>query len=261
MSILTAIPEKVGASILAAFNGYGSFFLYVKEVVIECFRGPFRKHLFFQQLHFIGNQSVFIVLLTSFFTGAVFALQIGIVFAIFRAEAIMGAATGKALTKELAPIMTAFLLAGRVGSAMTAEIATMKVNEQIDAMEAMAVNPISYLVVPRLLASMIMTPLLCGLFMIMGIFGAYVIGRATFNVDQGVFFEKIRWLLTARDIVHGLEKSFVFSIVIALVSCRFGLKAKNGARGVGLATTQSVVFILLNILAVDFVMTYFQIAH
>ena len=172
---------------------------------------------------------------------------------------MMGAANGKALTRELSPLITAFLLAGRGGAAITAEISTMKVNEQIDAMEAMGVSPISYLVAPRFIAALLMMPLLVGVFNFTGEIGSLTVGVFLFDVDQGVFFAKLIDMVTGKDIWCGMEKAVVFGAIISLLSCRFGLLAKGGAKGVGLATTNAVVSMLLVILGVDFLITYIQI--
>jgi len=186
-------------------------------------------------------------------------LQIGLVFRTFNAEGVMGIATATALTRELAPMMTAFLLTGRGGSAITAEIATMRVNEQVDAMEAMGVSPVHYLVVPRLIAFMVMMPILSGIFAFVGIFGSFVVGVLIFDVDQGMFFNRIVNELVPHDIVIGLQKSFIISIIIALIACQFGLRASGGAKGVGQATTTSVIVTMLAFLLVDFVYTFFQV--
>jgi phospholipid/cholesterol/gamma-HCH transport system permease protein len=249
----------VGRQTSDRLRAFGSFSLYIYDICRQAFTPPIRWDMIFQQLEFVGNQSLNIILLTGFFTGAVFALQIGGIFQIFRAESIMGAATAKALTREMAPLMTAFLLTGRAGSSMTAEISTMKVNEQIDAMEAMAVDPIHYLVVPRVIASMCIIPLLCGIFIFIGIFGAYVTGVAVFDVDVGVFIDRIKWMVEPRDIFNGLEKAFFFSMIISSMACRYGLKASGGAKGVGQATTTSVVATLLVILMCDVFITFVQL--
>jgi phospholipid/cholesterol/gamma-HCH transport system permease protein len=251
--------SSVGSWVTGRLTNLGAFGMYLYEICRQAVTPPIRWDLIFQHLEFVGNQSLNIILLTGFFTGAVFALQIGGIFQIFRAESIMGAATGKALTREMAPLMTAFLLTGRAGSAMTAEISTMRVNEQVDAMEAMAVDPIHYLVVPRMIASMIIIPLLCAIFIFIGTFGAFVTGVAVFDVDVGIFIDRIKWMVEARDIFNGLEKAFVFSIIIAAIACRHGLNASGGAKGVGRATTTSVVLTLLVILLCDVFITYVQL--
>jgi phospholipid/cholesterol/gamma-HCH transport system permease protein len=244
--------QKMGAEIAA-------FWHFVREIAKWTVRPPFRVALLFQQLEFIGNQSLNIILISGLAVGAVFGLQIGAIFSIFRAESLMGYVTAEALCRELAPLMTAILITGRAGSAMTAEIATMKVNEQVDAMEAMAVDPISYLVVPRVLASLVMVPMLCAIFIFIGIIGAYIAGVALFNVDQGLFVEKIVSIMEPKALVRGIIKAFAFSVIMAALACRYGLKASGGAKGVGIATTNSVVTTLLSVLFVDVVVTYFQV--
>jgi len=260
-------PQKIVMGSVSFFGKwligfYGEvriFFKFLREVCHWTFRRPFRINLIFQQLEFVGNQSLNIVLISGLAVGAVFGLQIGAVFQVFRAESLMGAATAKALCQELAPLVTAILLTGRAGSAMTAEISTMKVNEQVDAMEAMAVDPISYLVVPRFIAALLIIPLLCAVFIFVGVLGAYIAGVVLFNVDQGLFVEKVTLIVEPRDIWRGLVKSFVFSGIMAAIACKYGLNAKGGAKGVGIATTNSVVVTLLCILFVDVIITYYQI--
>ena len=171
----------------------------------------------------------------------------------------MGAANGKALARELSPMMTGFLIAGRGGAAITAEISTMKVNEQIDAMEAMAVDPISYLVVPRFIACTIILPILVGLFNFTGHMGSLIVGIFIFDVDLGVFFGKFEDMVTMSDVFSGFQKGAAFGVVIALLACQFGLNASGGAKGVGKATTNSVVTMLVVLLGVDFAITFFQI--
>jgi phospholipid/cholesterol/gamma-HCH transport system permease protein len=197
--------------------------------------------------------------LTALSTGAVFALQMAGLFRVFGAENMVGGATGIALTTELAPLIGGFVLAGRVGSAMCAEIATMVVREQIDAMEAMGVNPIHYLVVPRLIAAAVVMPLLIGIFMLVGMLGAFGVGVLIFGVDQGIFLDKMIALVEPSDIIKGLRKMFFFALIITVVSCRAGLGAEKGAKGVGIATTNAVIAALLGILFADFIISYLQL--
>lgn len=245
--------------ILQILTQIGELVLYFYEIFVQATKRPFRRTQVFRQIEFIGNQSLPIIAITSFFTGGVFGLQIGGIFTIFRAEGVMGGATGLALATELAPIISAFLLTGRVGASMTAEIATMAVNEQIDAIEAMGVSPIHYLVVPRVLASAIIMPVLCAIFMFMGVVGAYCIGVVIFEVDEGVFFENLVYFVEVQDMIKGLRKMFFFSFIISGIACRYGLNASKGAKGVGLATTDAVVNILLGVLCTDFVISYIEV--
>ena len=142
---------------------------------------------------------------------------------------------------------------------MTAEIATMKVNEQVDALESMGVDPQHYLVVPRVWASLCMIPLLCAVFMFMGMVGAFVVGITLYNVDRGVFLEKLVLIVATGDVFFGIRKALMFSFVISLVSCRYGLRASGGAKGVGVATTNSVVVSLILLLIVDFFMSFLEV--
>lgn len=240
-------------------ENFGKFILFFKEVLIKLFQKPLRLSLIFQQMEFIGNQSAFIITLTGFFTGAVFGLQLGGVFVIFLAENLLGGATGLALTKELAPLIGAFLLTGRAGSAITAEISTMVVNEQVDALEVMAVDPVNYLVVPRVWASLIVMPMLCGLFMFVGMIGAIFVSLSIYYVDFGIFWEKIIDLMEISDIISGLRKMFIFSFIISSIHCYFGLHAKGGAKGVGTATTNAVVTTLITLLIVDFFISFLEV--
>ena len=259
VNLIATLIGWFGRLVIAQHKEFRSFTHFVREILIWVVRPPFRLRLLFQQLEFIGNQSLNIIFVSAIAVGAVFGLQIGGVFQVFRAENLMGGATGKALCMELAPLVTAILLTGRAGSAMTAELATMRVNEQIDAMEAMAVDPISYLVVPRVLASMLMMPLLCAVFIFVGMIGAFGAGTLLFNVDQGQFFERLIKIVVAKDVWRGLIKAEVFSMIMASVCCRYGLNARGGAKGVGVATTNAVVVTLLGILGVDVVITYWQV--
>ncbi len=209
-------------------------------------------------MEYIGNQSLMILIGGAVAIGAVFGLQIGAVFSVFQAESMLGGITGKALCQELGPLVTTVLITGRAGAAMTAEIATMKVNEQVDAMEAMAVDPISYLVMPRFVAALVIMPLLCCVFIFVGIIGAYLAGSLLFNVDEGTFMSKISQLIETKDLWRGISKSFAFSGLMTTICCHFGLKASGGAKGVGNATTNAVVSTLLAVLGVDVVITYFQ---
>lgn len=170
----------------------------------------------------------------------------------------MGGATGIALATELAPLITGFLMAGRCGSAMTAEISTMVVTEQVTALESMGVDPIHYLVVPRFLACLIMVPLLCVVFNLVGMVGAYMTGVMIYEVDQGVFWDKVVELVEMEDVYFGLRKSLGFAAILGAIACLFGLRAGGGAKGVGRATTNSVVVSLILILFTDFVYSYVQ---
>lgn len=249
----------IGRVILGSKDGLGAILAFAGRASALILRPPYRGRIIFQQMAFLGNESVFIIMASGFFIGAVFSVQIGTVFGVFGAESMIGAATGKALSRELSPLLTGFLLAGRGGAAITAELATMKVNEQIDAMEAMAVDPISYLVSPRIVATVLIMPVLVAIFNVVGQLGALVVSQVLFDVDQGIFMERLVKVVNSKDIWSGLFKSVIFGYIVAIISCWYGMLAKGGAKGVGQATTDSVVTTLLVILFVDLIITYFQV--
>lgn len=249
----------MSSKFLDYFEAFGRFQIFSARIFkVMCTR-PFRFSLVIQHIYNFGVESVFIILLTAFFTGSVFGLQIGYVFSIFRAESLTGGASALALATELAPLVTGFLITGRVGAAITAEIATMVVTEQVEAIEAMGVDPIDYLVVPRIWASIFVMPLLCGLFMFMGITGVYMTSLGIYSIDPGVFVAKIISLVEVSDIISGLRKMFFFSFIISVLSCYEGLSAYGGAKGVGMATTQAVVKILMLILIFDLVISFIEV--
>jgi phospholipid/cholesterol/gamma-HCH transport system permease protein len=250
--------ETLGGVVRRQVIGLGRFTLLLHEVFFWMVRPPLRIQLIFKQFEFVGNKSLSIVTLSSLFTGAVLGLQIGKIFGIFKAEGLMGAATGKALALELAPVMCGFIVTGRAGAAMAAEIATMRVNEQLDAMEAMGVSPVSYLIVPRVIASTLMMPLLAAIFLFLGIVGCYILGLIMFKVDTSVFISQLQWLVWVSDIQKGLVKATVFGFILSTIACYKGFYARGGAKGVGDATTQAVVASLLTILIVDFFISLVQ---
>jgi phospholipid/cholesterol/gamma-HCH transport system permease protein len=258
-SKLTRAIEGFGVAVRHNVMGLGRYTLLVRSAGYWIVHPPLRTRLIFKQLEFVGNRSLAIIVLSSMFTGAVLGLQIGTIFGIFKAEGLMGAATAKAMALELAPVMCGFIVAGRAGAAMAAEIATMRVNEQIDAMEAMGVDPVSYLVVPRLISSVVMMPLLSGLFLFLGTIGTYIIGVLMFRVDTQVFMQQLKWLVDMGDVAKGLVKAGVFGFIIATVACYKGYHARGGAKGVGEATTAAVVASLLAILISDFFISLFQL--
>jgi phospholipid/cholesterol/gamma-HCH transport system permease protein len=249
---------NLGSMFVNLIGGLGRYTLLVGNIFYWMFRRPVRFRLIFRQLEFVGNKSLGIIFLSSLFTGAVLGLQIGKIFGIFKAEGLMGATTGKALALELGPVMCGFIVTGRAGAAMAAEIGTMRVNEQLDAMEAMGVDPVSYLVVPRVIGSVIMMPVLASIFLFLGVIGSYILGSALFHLDTKIFMENVRWLVWTSDIRKGLFKAAVFGFILSSIACYKGYYAKGGAKGVGEATTEAVVASLLAILIVDFFITYIQ---
>jgi phospholipid/cholesterol/gamma-HCH transport system permease protein len=206
-------------------------------------------------MEFVGVKSINVVILTGLFTGAVFALQSYYGFALFGAESLVSSTVALALTRELAPVLTSLMVTGRAGSAMAAEIGTMRVTEQIDALTAMAVNPLQYLVIPRMLAGIIMLPLLTVLANYIGILGSYVVGVKMLDINEGIFVQNIYNYLAMSDITMGLIKAAVFGLILSVVGCYHGYVTMGGAEGVGRSTTKAVVQACILILATDYFLT------
>ncbi|MFK7930517.1 MAG: MlaE family ABC transporter permease [Myxococcota bacterium] len=241
-----------GRSVLGFVEEFGRVGKIAALGFLNLFRLPLRLGLTIRQMEFIGVQSLPIIALTAFFTGAVFTLQSYRAFALFGAEGYVGGTVGISLAKELGPTLTGLLVAGRAGSAMAAEIGAMRVSEQIDALDAMAVDPINYLVKPRLLASAIVTPLLTGVFDIVGVIGSWVVATYVLGMDWPMFSVRLKEWVDWEDIGGGLIKGFVFGIIIAIVACYKGYYTTGGAEGVGKATTTSVVVASVSILVTNY---------
>lgn len=218
-------------------------------------RPPYRFRLWVEAMDFVGVGSIFIVGLTGLFVGMVFGIQLADGFRQFGAENQVGAVVGLALTRELAPVFSGLMVSSRAGSAMTTELGSMRVSDQIDALTTMAVNPVQYLVVPRLVAGLVMVPILTMLFNLVGIFGAWLVTVRLMGLDHGVFVDKVRWFVDAADILQGLIKAAVFGFTVALIACRHGFFAEGGAAGVGRATNRAVVQSAVSILLLDYVIT------
>jgi phospholipid/cholesterol/gamma-HCH transport system permease protein len=228
---------------------------FAGETVAWTVRPPFRPELILAQMAAIGVGSTFIVGTTGFFTGMVFALQVTYAMAQFGAEGYVGGSVALSLARELGPVLTALMVIGRSGSVIATELGTMRVTEQIDAMETMAVNPIQYLAVPRFIASLLMFPALTMLFDSIGYAGGYLMGIFVSQISPGPFIEHTRTMVETQDVVHGLFKSIIFGGVVALITCYRGYSAEGGARGVGEGTTRAVVMSSIAILVVDYALT------
>lgn len=250
-------PFLLAAS--SAISSIGQYAIFCLETIKRLFSKQISLRLVLSQMELVGVQSFWVIILASIMIGGVFGIQFGNIFRLFGAESMIGAAASFALSKELAPVVTAFLVTGRSGSAMAAEIATMKVNEQLDAMRIMAVHPVAYLVCPRVLGSILVMPLLTGFFLLCGICSAFVMGVLLFDIDKGIFIDKIQWISRPKHIVQGLEKAMVFGFIFSTIGCFKGFYAKGGAKGVGIATTDAVVTSLVMILISDYFISYLQL--
>lgn len=233
----------------------GEMLLLLGQAVLWAVRPPYRLGLLVQAMEFIGVGSLSIIVLVAAFTGGVFGLQSVEAFRMFQADAFVGTAVSLVLTREIAPVITGLMVAGRAGSAMATEIGSMRITEQIDALATLAVNPVQYLVVPRLIASTLMMPVLTMVFNVCGMIGAYIFVVMVKNVDRGMFVYNVRWFTDVDDLLMGLIKAMFFGLAIALIGCHQGYNASGGAKGVGLATMRTVVISSVAILALDFVLT------
>jgi phospholipid/cholesterol/gamma-HCH transport system permease protein len=254
-SRLKAIGAALGPT-FAPVTGFiqvvGDHMILLGQAFYWMFRRPFRARLFVESSEYVGVGSLPIITLVGAFTGAVTALQAVNAFRLLKAEGYSGSAVGLSLAVELAPVLTGLMLAGRVGAGIATEIGTMRITEQIDALESMAVSPVQYLIAPRLVAGTLMAPILTMIFFIIGMIGAYFVAVVTLNVDHGQFVENFKWLVDPVDIGQGIFKSVIFGLAITLIGCYQGYNASGGGRGVGMATTRAVVISSVTILVLDY---------
>ncbi|MGE0172757.1 MAG: MlaE family ABC transporter permease [Oligoflexales bacterium] len=250
--------SQIGRLMLGPITTIGSYSIFVGQGLKSIVVPMVDLRLVFQQLEFVGNKSFSIIILAGVMVGGIFGFQLGEIFKIFGAESMIGAAAGFALSRELAPMVGAFLVTGRAGSAMAAEIATMRVNEQIDAMRVMSVNPYEYLIAPRILASIVFMPVLDVFFIVAGVLSAFFIGVVFYHIDVADFLAKIQWIVATSDIVKGMQKSAVFGLLFSSIGCFQGYFATGGAKGVGKATTKAVVISYVCILVADYLISYLQ---
>jgi phospholipid/cholesterol/gamma-HCH transport system permease protein len=233
----------------------GEHFQMLGRACFWLVKPPFRVAVLFEAMEFIGVQSVLIVSLIGTFVGMVFALQLTSALRQFGTESFVGATLGIALSRELAPVFTSIVVAARAGAGMATELGSMRITEQIDALSTMAVNPVQYLVTPRILAAIIMVPLLTMLFNCVGMAGGYGVAVWLQNVDRGAFVENARWIVDTKDVTQGIMKATVFGAALSLISCFQGYNASGGAKGVGIGTTRAVVGSFVAILVLDYFLT------
>jgi phospholipid/cholesterol/gamma-HCH transport system permease protein len=247
--------EKLWATPTSVVQLVGEHVQLLSRALFWLFKPPFRFGVFVEAMEFIGVGSLMIVIMIGTFVGMVFALQLTSALRQFGTESFVGATLGIALTRELAPVFTSIVVAARAGAGMATELGSMRITEQIDALSTLAVNPIQYLVTPRILAATIMVPLLAMLFNAMGMIGGYGVAVWIQNVDRGAFIENARWIVDSADMVQGVLKATIFGAALSLVSCFQGFHAQGGAKGVGVGTTRAVVGSFVTILVLDYFLT------
>ncbi len=236
-------------------DGLGSLVLLTGRSLSWLIRPPYRFSQLFDAMEFIGVQSVFIISLTGVFSGMVLALQTVNALRAFGAEGAVGSIVALSLTREISPVFAGLMVTARAGSAMAAQLGNMRVTEQIDAIVTMGVSPVQYLLSPRLLAAVLMVPLLTVLYTCVGMTGAWVVAVEWLSVDPGVFLMNIEESAVPKDFWMGEIKAAVFGFLIAAISCRQGFYASGGAKGVGDATTNAVVQSAVGILIANYVLT------
>ncbi len=245
--------ESAGHSV----QQFGSILLFAREAVRVSFTRPFRYLELVRSLEFVGNQSLFIIVLTGIFTGLALSYQVYLGFKLVNAVNLVGPTVALGITRELGPVLTGLIVAARAGGAMAARLGTMRVNEQIDALDVMGVNTHKYLVGPRIFASVISMPLLTAVFDFVAMLGAWFLCVKLVELDEAIFWQRIRDTLEIRHIMEGLFKAAVFGMVFAVICCFRGFNTRGGAKGVGEATNQGVVASMVMIIVLDYFLTNF----
>ena len=253
---MTRLLEAIGRTVIRVFEDVGGFFSMMGRVAFWAVRPPYDVPELFRQMVRVGFDSIPVVLVTTLFTGMVLALQTFNGFARFHAENLVGSVVALSLTRELAPVLTALMVTGRVGSAMAAELGTMRVTEQIDALTSLATEPVQYLIVPRVTASVLMMPLLVIMGDAVGIYGGYLVAVQLLGANPIAYVDNsFQYLHVSDDVVSGIIKAAVFGLLFSLIACVRGYTTTGGAEGVGKSTTRAVVSGSLTVLVVDFFLT------
>jgi len=247
--------EATGRTFLQFLEATGRLALFTALAVTHCFRPPFYFRAILRQMIDIGYYSLPVVGLTAVFTGMVLALQSHTGFARFQAESAVATVVVLSITRELGPVLAGLMVAGRIGAAMAAEIGTMRVTEQIDALITLATNPFKFLVVPRVIAGLLMLPLLVIVADIIGVFGGYLVGVYRLGFNPANYIQLTWEFLEFMDVVSGLVKAAVFGFIISVMGCFFGYHSAGGAQGVGAATTNAVVSASILILVTNYLLT------
>jgi phospholipid/cholesterol/gamma-HCH transport system permease protein len=255
MNPVAAALDRLGRVVLENVEEMGKILLLFISVLAWMFRPPLKLRNIFKQMEFVGVKSIFVVVLTGTFTGMVMALQGYHGFRMFSAESLVGGTVALGMTRELGPVLTSLMVTARAGSAMAAELGTMRVTEQIDALYVMAANPVKHLIVPRVIAGVLMVPMLTVVSDFVGILGGYFVGVHILGINSGIFIKNITRLVDLDDIYNGLIKAACFGLILSLIGCYKGFNTRGGAEGVGRATTEAVVLASITILISDYFLT------
>lgn len=258
MKLIDAIAGKIDSTV-ETINGVvfevGRITLFANEAVRKIFAKPFRYLEIVRHMEFVGNESVIIISLTALFTGLALSFQLYLGFKMFNAVNMVGPTVALGITRELGPVLTGLIVAARAGGAMAARLGTMRVNEQIDALDVMGVDTSQYLISPRIVATVICMPLLCAVFDFVAMVGAYILCVKMVDLDPAIFWDRIRAMIEVRYINEGLIKSAVFGLVFAIICTYRGFNTSGGAKGVGEATNGGVVHSMVMIIVLDYFLT------
>lgn len=254
---MTRFFRHFGRVSLAVVQQAGGMTLFLLEGLGLALVPPFRFRRLLQELYLIGVRSIPIILLTAAFAGMVLALQGYYTLRQYGSEGALGSAVALSLIREMGPVLTGIMVSARAGSAVTAEIGIMRITEQLDALDTMAVNPMQYVVMPKMLAGLIAVPLLTAMFDVMGILGGYLVGVILLGISSGTYFSSMIQSVVPLDINGGLVKSVVFGLTVILVACYKGYYTEHGAEGVSKATNQTVVLSAVLVLGWDYLLTSF----
>lgn len=247
--------DKVVGGIVRFCTDVGKSCIFFYQSAMLIFTRPFRVPEIIQHMEFVGNQSVLIIALTSAFTGMALSYQIFLGFKLVNATNLVGPTVALGISRELGPVLTGLLVAARAGGAMAARLGTMRVSEQIDALEVMGIDPKQFLVAPRILAALLTMPLLCGVFDFVAMMGAYFLCVTVLGLDPAVFWDKIAAWIDPGDINQGLIKAACFGLVFTSICTHKGFNASGGAKGVGEATNEGVVNSMVMIIILNFLLT------
>ncbi len=243
--------------VLEPVEAAGTFFLFSLKALKSIFAPPFRYGELLKHIDFVGNQSIGIIVLTGVFTGLALSFQIWIGFSMLGAGDLVGPTVALAITREIGPVLTGLVISARAGGAMAAQLGTMRVSEQIDALEVMGIEPIQYLVGPRVVASVLATPLLCAVFDFMAMLASYSLSVFFLGLDEGVYWERIQLWVQPSHVYEGLIKTAIFGLFFGLFCTFRGFTTSGGARGVGEATNRGVVISMVMVIVLDYFVSNF----
>ncbi len=252
---MITFAETIGKRTLTAINRMGRMAIFLAGTIASLPFPPYQGRRIVKQVHFIGVRSLFVIVLTAMFTGMVLGLQGYHTLREVGSEGLLGSVVALSLIRELGPVLSALMVTGRAGSALTAEIGIMRIGEQIDSLESMGIDPVKFIVVPRLCAAILSVPLLTAIFDVVGILGGYLVGVKLLGVNAGVFFGGMEANVEWSDIANGFVKSVVFGLIIAWVCTFKGYFTGRGAEGVSQSTTSAVVLSSVMILVGDYFLT------